>query len=65
MGRKFQIEGIRCGGCMTRAKRALEEHPAVEETQIFLQPKGAMIISMKEELNGLEGYTITEAVISF
>ena len=54
---------------MTRVKRALEEHPAVEKTQIFLQPKGATIISMKEELsvdelqgqlNELEGYTITE-----
>ncbi len=69
MRRKFQIEGISCGGCVTRVKRALEEHPAVEKTQIFLQPKGATIISMKEELsvdelqgqlNELEGYTITE-----
>ena len=36
MHRKFQIEGRSCGGCVTRVKRALEEQPAVEETQIFL-----------------------------
>jgi len=47
----------------------LEEHPAIEKTEIFLNPKGATIITMTEaltvdelqkQLNTLEGYTITE-----
>lgn len=69
MKRKFQIEGIRCGGCVTRVKKALEEHPDISKTEVYLNPKGTTIISMKEELsvdelqeqlNELEGYTITE-----
>ncbi len=69
MKRKFQIEGISCGGCVARVKRVLEANPAIEKTEISLNPRGTTIISMKEELsvedlqnqlNELEGYTITE-----
>ncbi len=47
----------------------MEEHPNIEEAQIFLEPKGAAIITMsesltvnelQEQLNTLKGYTITE-----
>jgi copper chaperone len=49
----------------------LEAHPAIEKTEIFLNPKGKTIITMKEklsvedlqqQLNKLEGYTITEVI---
>ena len=69
MKRKFQIDGITCGGCVARVKKTLEAHPAVEKTEILLNPKGATIISMMEpltvdelqqQLNTIEGYTITE-----
>ncbi|QHI36578.1 hypothetical protein IMCC3317_19410 [Kordia antarctica] len=69
MKQKFQIDGISCGGCIARVKKALEEHPNIEKAEIFLAPKGAAIITMKEnlstdelqkQLNTLEGYTITE-----
>ncbi|WP_166961700.1 MULTISPECIES: heavy-metal-associated domain-containing protein [Yeosuana] len=69
MKHKFQIEGIGCAGCVTRVKKALEAHPKVEKTEIFLNPKGTTIITMKEalsvdelqkQLNTLGGYTITE-----
>lgn len=69
MKQKFQIEGISCGGCVSRVKNTLEEHPNIEKVEIFLAPKGATIITMKEnlsvvelqkQLNTLEGYSITE-----
>lgn len=69
MKQKFQINGISCGGCVARVKKTLEEHPTIEKAQIFLAPKGASIITMKEsltidelqeQLNTLEGYTISE-----
>jgi len=69
MKRKFQIEGISCGGCVTGVKRLLEAHPGVVKTQIFLHPIGATIIDMKEELSvedlqkqldELGGYSITK-----
>ena len=69
MKRKFQIDGISCGGCVERVKRILEAHPAIQKTEIFLNPKGTTIISMKDkltvddlqqQLDTLEGYTITE-----
>jgi len=69
MKRKFQIDGIGCGGCVARVKKTLEAHPAIEKTEIFLNPKGAAIINMTEaltvnelqqHLNTIEGYTIIE-----
>ena len=67
MKQKFQINGISCGGCVARIKKTLEEHPNIEKAEIFLAPKGATIITMKEtlsvdelqkQLSNLEGYTI-------
>ncbi len=69
MKQKFLIDGISCGGCVARVKKALEKHPNIEKAEIFLVPKGATIITMKEhisieelqkQLNTLNGYTITK-----
>ena len=69
MKHKYQINGISCGGCVTRVKKTLEEHPSIEKAEIFLAPKGATIITMKEnlsidelqkQLTTLDGYTISE-----
>ena len=69
MKQKFQISGISCGGCVSRVKKTLEEHPNIEKAEIFLAPKGATLITMNEalsvaelqkQLDGLNGYTITE-----
>ncbi len=69
MKQKFQIEGISCGGCVTRVKKTLEEHPNIEKAEIFLEPKGATLITMTEnlsitelqkQLSKLNGYSITE-----
>tara|TARA_R110000868_G_scaffold83058_4_gene234678 strand:+ start:1301 stop:1516 length:216 start_codon:yes stop_codon:yes gene_type:complete len=69
MKHKFHIDGIGCRGCVTRVKKTLEVHPAIEKIEIFLAPKGATIITMKKalsvdelqkQLDNLNGYTITE-----
>lgn len=69
MKKKFQIDGISCGGCITRVKKVLEALDAIDEAKIFLNPKGVVEISMKEnlsvhdlqkQLDELEGYTINE-----
>ncbi|MAO42653.1 MAG: copper resistance protein CopZ [Leeuwenhoekiella sp.] len=69
MKQKFQISGISCGGCVSRVKKTLEEHPNIEKAEIFLAPKGAALITMNEalsvaelqkQLDGLIGYIITE-----
>ena len=69
MKRKYQIDGISCGGCITNVKKVLESHEDIEEAKIFLSPKGVAKISMKsnlsvddlqKQLNRLEGYTISE-----
>tara|TARA_R110002072_G_scaffold267486_2_gene426453 strand:- start:462 stop:677 length:216 start_codon:yes stop_codon:yes gene_type:complete len=69
MKQKFQIDGISCGGCVSRVKNTLEKHPNIEKAQIYLAPKGATLITMKKilsvdelqkQLNTLDGYTITE-----
>jgi len=69
MKQKFQINGISCGGCVARVKKTLEEHPQIDKAEVFLAPKGATLITMKEtlsidelqkQLNKLKGFTITE-----
>mgnify|MGYP003646448927 FL=1 len=69
MKHKYQINGISCGGCVARVKKTLEEHPNIEKAEIFLAPKGATLITMKEnlsiaelqkQLSKLNGYTITK-----
>lgn len=69
MKQKFQINGISCGGCIARVKKTLEDHPNIEKAEIFMAPKGATVITMNEvlsvaelqkQLDGLNGYTITE-----
>lgn len=71
MKRKFYIDGISCAGCISRVKEALESHPAIDKTEIFLNPIGAAIISMTErlsiddlqkQLDTFEGYSITELI---
>lgn len=46
MKRKFQTDGISCSGCITRVKKTLEAHLAINNTEIFLNPIGAAIINM-------------------
>ena len=69
MKQKFQINGISCGGCVARIKKNLEAHPNIEKAEIFLEPKGATLITMTEnlsitelqkQLSKLNGYSITE-----
>lgn len=69
MIRKYQIDGIGCGGCVIRVKKTLEAHPAIDKTEIFLNPRGAAVINMTEaltidelqkQLNALDGFIITE-----
>ena len=70
MKHKYQINGISCGGCVARVKKALEEHPAIITAEISLTPKkGMTLISMTKELsvadlqkqlNIIDGFTITE-----
>ena len=69
MKQKYQIDGIGCGGCVTKVKETLEKHSAIENTEIFLNPLGAAFITMskallvaelQKQLNILKGYTITE-----
>jgi copper chaperone CopZ len=69
MKKKFKIDGISCGGCITRLKKVLEAHDAINEVKIFLSPIGVAKINMNEnlsvndlqkQLDQLDGYTITE-----
>ena len=39
MKQKFQISGITCGGCVSRVKKTLENHPNIEKAEIFWHQK--------------------------
>ncbi len=49
--RKYQIDGISCGGCITRVKKELESHEDIEEAKIYISSKGLAKISMKSNLS--------------
>ena len=36
MKHRYQINGISCGGCVTRVKKTLEEHPNIENVEILM-----------------------------
>jgi len=55
MKKEYQINGIGCGGCIARVKKALEAHPAIISVEMFLTPKkGMSLISMTKELSVAE-----------
>lgn len=48
---KYQIDGISCGGCISKIKKTLESHPLIEDVEILLNSLGASTIKMKEKID--------------
>lgn len=48
---KYQIDGISCGGCISKVKKTLESHPLIEEVEISLNFLGATVIKMKDKID--------------
>ncbi|MEQ8624431.1 MAG: heavy-metal-associated domain-containing protein [Vicingaceae bacterium] len=48
---KYQIDGISCGGCISKVKKTLESHPLIDEVEISLNSLGATAIKMKEVID--------------
>ncbi len=70
MKKEYAVEGMSCGGCVNKVKRALLEVPDVTEANVQLDPPGAVItmnkfISEEElqaQLTKAGHYTIKELV---
>ena len=70
MNKKYEIQGMSCGGCVSNVKRALAQIPNVEDVEVQLKPPIANItmsksISVNEfqaQLNKAGHYTIKEIV---
>tara|TARA_R110000868_G_scaffold308922_1_gene570343 strand:- start:476 stop:691 length:216 start_codon:yes stop_codon:yes gene_type:complete len=48
---KYQIDGMSCGGCISKIKKTLESHPLIEDVEISLNSLGASTIKMKEKID--------------
>ena len=70
MKKKYELQGMSCGGCVSNVKRALLEVTNVEDVDVQLRPPGAVITMSKSidvnelqfQLNKSGHYTIKEIV---
>ena len=53
MKKKYELQGMSCGGCVTNVKNALLKLPDVEDAEIHLHPQSA-VLTMKEEIDVVE-----------
>jgi copper chaperone len=47
MKKKYQLQGMSCGGCVNHVKRALLEIPGVEDADVHLNPQ-SVLLTMRE-----------------
>ena len=68
MNKKYELQGMSCGGCVSNVKRALSQIPNVEAVEVQLRPPVANITMSKfidvnelqSHLNKAGHYTIKE-----
>ena len=68
MNKKYELQGMSCGGCVSNVKRALSQIPNVEDVEVQLRPPVANITMSKfidvnelqTHLNNAGHYTIKE-----
>lgn len=55
MKKKYELEGMSCGGCVNNVKRTLLELPDVIEAEVQLQPPIAVLTMSKSvEIDALQ-----------
>jgi len=47
MKKEYELQGMSCGGCVNKVKRALLQVPEVTEAEVHLNPQGAVITMNK------------------
>ena len=68
MNKKYELQGMSCGGCVSNVKRALAKIPNVEDVEVQLKPpianitmsKSIDINELQTHLNKAGHYTIKE-----
>jgi copper chaperone len=71
MEKKYQLQGMSCGGCMNTVKRALLQVPNVTDVKVHLTPQEAIITmsqtivvkDLQAELSKSGHYTIKESLL--
>ena len=70
MKKKYELEGMSCGGCVNNVKKSLLQVPYVENVEVQLHPPGAVITMNKSidvdelqaQLNKAGHYSIKELI---
>ncbi len=70
MKKRYELQGMSCGGCVSNVKRALLQVPDVTEAEVHLKPQGAIITmnkpiavdELQTHLKKVGPYTIKEVV---
>lgn len=70
MKKKYELQGMSCGGCVNNVKKALEQLPDVTETDVQLNPQSVVITmnnpisvdQLQTQLNKAGHYTIKELI---
>ncbi len=53
MQKKYELQGMSCGGCVNSVKNALLKLPDVEEAKVHLHPQAA-VLTMREAIDVAE-----------
>ncbi len=57
MNKKYELQGMSCGGCVSNVKRALSQIPNVEDVEVQLRPPVANITMSKSiDVNELQSH---------
>lgn len=43
MNKKYEIQGMSCGGCVNNVKRILQEFPGITNADVHLKPPEALL----------------------
>ena len=57
MNKKYELQGMSCGGCVSNVKRAISQIPNVEDVEVQLRPPVANITMSKSiDVNELQSH---------
>ena len=71
MEKKYELQGMSCGGCVSGVKNALLQLPGIEDAEVHLHPQSAVLTMSKSidvselqtQLSKAGHYTIKEVVL--
>jgi copper chaperone CopZ len=56
MKKNYAVEGMTCGGCVSKVKEALLQLPDVTDVEVKLRPEQAIVVITMNKSIGIKGF---------